>query len=55
MEFDFFHAAEFEQEVAGGFFADGGYVGELSVEGAFGALVFVEGDGKAVDFVLDLL
>lgn len=54
LQFDFFEAAEFEQEVAGGFFPDTRNVGKLGAEGAFAALVFMEGDGEAVDLVLDL-
>lgn len=49
-----FDAAELEQEVAGGLFADAGDVGELRAEGAFAALVLVKGDGEAVHLVLNL-
>lgn len=54
LEFYFFDAAELEQEVAGGFLADAGDVGELGAEGAFAAFVLVERDGKAVNLILYL-
>ena len=39
----------------GGFLAYAGDVGELGADGATAALLLVEGDGEAVDLVLNLL
>ena len=47
--------AEAEKQVACAFGSDAGDVGEGGAEGAFGAFVAMVGDGKAMDFVLDLL